>query len=55
MNEENINEFQLIDRIGQTKDVDRLFKLSDSSAFSIASHQILVSLYDANPKSLNKH
>jgi len=55
MNENTVNEFDLIDNIAQSKDIDALYGLLDDSAFSIALHQILVNLYDANPNKLNKH
>jgi len=55
MQGEIVNEFDLIDSISLNKDVDKLFKLKDNSAFSIALHQILVGLYEENPKQLNKY
>lgn len=45
---------ELIDEIGKTKDIQKLFRLSDNSAFSIALHQILVSLYEEDPQQLNE-
>lgn len=55
MKENKINEFDLIDTIGQTKDIDALYKLENNAAFSIALYQILDSLYDHNPEQLNRH
>lgn len=55
MQEKTVNEFDLIDLIVQTKDLDKLFKLKDNGAFGIALHQILVNIYDKNPNQLNEH
>lgn len=55
MEENKVNEFDLIDEIGQSKNYDSLYKLKNNAAFSIALHQILNNLYDENPILLNQH
>lgn len=56
MDEVKIDGFnlELIDKIGESKDGETLFRLANNSAFAIALHQILNSLYDENPSKLNK-
>lgn len=55
METNKVNEFDLIDAIGQSKNYKKLYELKNKAAFSIALHQILNNLYDENPKLLNKH
>jgi len=49
-----VNEFDLIENIVQKKDIARLYALQNDDVFSIALHQILVSIYDADHSALNE-
>jgi len=56
MREDRIEGFdsKLIDAIGKSNDGDKLYRLSENQAFSIALHQILNNLYEADPNGLNE-
>lgn len=56
MDDHKIEGFSLddIDDIGQSKDFDRLFRLTHDAAFSVALHQILISLHNENSDELTE-
>jgi len=53
MNDYN-SEFDLVDEIGKSRDMKALYQLKNNGAFSVALHQILVGMHDADPNSLNQ-